>query len=102
MPLSWLCPYIRRISSFLLPVRLFVAIIRIITDAVELERVFFNGKVVNLFKHILDLLNPGVTEFDHFTAFVANDMIMLPVGVGTLIDGLILPELMTLYKSAFQ
>lgn len=53
-----------------------------------------NIETKNVSHHGLDLLHPGITELEHLTAVLANEVVVLLVGIRLFEQGHVLAELM--------
>ena len=87
---------------FKLEVGFAVAGVGVVAFAVEVQGMTADVEVVQALHQALDFENARVAEFHDGAAFVADDVVVLPVGVGPLVVGLILPKLMPLHESAFD
>lgn len=70
--------------------------------AVEVQGVAADLEIVQALDQALDFEDARVTEFHDGAAFVADDVVVLPVSVGPLVVGLVLAELVPLHESAFD
>jgi hypothetical protein len=61
-----------------------------------------NIEVQQFSDHRLDLVDPGIAEFDYFVTFCADQVIMLFVAIRFLILSQIPPELMLTHKVTFH
>lgn len=86
-----LCPKLPNTELGLL---LFVAI------AIKIERMAGYGEVIGVFHQFLDGLYAGIAKFKNAVGFGADGMVVLPVAVGALIEGKVLPKLMLYHKAA--
>ncbi len=67
-----------------------------------MKRMAANLKIVDFFKHGLDLLKSRITEFNHLAAFVTDDVVMLAICLRALINRLISSKLMALHQPTLQ